>query len=92
MLSKFAIDTNLYNVARSKQAGLCVVYILQNLLLILTYTTNYKLEYHEVRCVYPSKFAIDTNLYNQTKTIESYDAVVYILQNLLLILTYTTVV
>ena len=43
-----------------------------------------------VRCVYPSKFAIDTNLYNRQCVVPYPSRVVYILQNLLLILTYTT--
>ena len=41
-------------------------------------------------CVYPSKFAIDTNLYNPHTLQMTHEEVVYILQNLLLILTYTT--
>ena len=53
------IQLNLFSWERSN-----VVYILQILQLIHSYTTVLRSENHLVSCVYPSNFAIDTFLYN----------------------------
>ena len=88
--SNFAIDTFLYNhVARGNQWN-GVVYILQILQLIHSYTTALGRVSWWACCVYPSNFAIDTFLYNGILVSRPELFVVYILQILQLIHSYTT--
>ena len=114
--SNFAIDTFLYNSMLLRVCLLIVVYILQILQLIHSYTT-YRCRFRrsiglcisfkfcnwyipiqpapikstlEACCVYPSNFAIDTFLYNFWTNIQRNKQVVYILQILQLIHSYTT--
>ena len=87
----FIIDKILYNMVRKANGTTPVVYILQILSSIRSYTTLNGDTFANVCCVYPSNFVIDKILYNYPYKRTARNLVVYILQILSSIRSYTTV-